>query len=113
MAIVGRFDETTMRAGRAPTKPPGCSQQEGPEFRWRAVQMVAFRADKRRRERDLSYGMCDHLYDTTSRYDRDRRLLTFVLFCPACETETVVETLRYAPAFRRRDALSDREGRRS
>jgi hypothetical protein len=53
--------------------------------------------------------MCDHLFDTTSRYDRKRKLLTFLLFCPACETETVVETLRYAPAFRRRDGLSDRE----
>jgi hypothetical protein len=53
--------------------------------------------------------MCDHLFDTTSRYDRQRRLLMFVLFCPTCETETVVETLRYAPAFRQRDALSDRE----
>ncbi|MEN3280021.1 MAG: hypothetical protein V7607_1161 [Solirubrobacteraceae bacterium] len=52
--------------------------------------------------------MCDHLFDTTSRYDRERKLLTFVLFCPACETETVVETLRYAPAFRRREALRDR-----
>jgi hypothetical protein len=52
--------------------------------------------------------MCDHLFDTTSRYDRKRKVLTFLLFCPACETETVVETLRYAPAFRRRDALSER-----
>ncbi|HEX5923334.1 MAG TPA: hypothetical protein VFY45_05850 [Baekduia sp.] len=47
--------------------------------------------------------MCDHLFDTTTRYDRERRRLTFVLFCPTCETETVVETLRYAPAFKRRD----------
>jgi hypothetical protein len=56
--------------------------------------------------------MCDHLFDTTSRYDRERKLLTFLLFCPACETETVVETLRYAPAFRRHDALDVRERRR-
>ena len=57
--------------------------------------------------------MCDHLFDTTSRYDRRHRLLTFVLFCPTCETETVVETLLYAPAFRQRDVLSDGEGRPS
>jgi hypothetical protein len=56
--------------------------------------------------------MCDHLFDTTSRYDRERRRLTFVLFCPTCETETVVETLRYAPAFKRHDGLSDHGGRR-
>jgi hypothetical protein len=69
---------------------------------------VVFPADNLRRERDPLYLMCDHLFDTTSRYDRERKLLTFLLFCPACETETVVETLRYAPAFRRRDALSER-----
>ena len=73
--------------------------------------MVAFREDKRRRARDLPCVMCNHLFDTTSRYDRERRRLTFVLFCPACETETVVETLRYAPAFRQHDVLSDRDGR--
>jgi hypothetical protein len=56
--------------------------------------------------------MCDHLFDTTSRYDPERELLTFLLFCPACETETLVERLRYAAAFRQRDALSNREGRR-
>jgi hypothetical protein len=101
-----------MRARRAHPKLPGYRQQEGREFGWPALQMVAFREDSPRRERDLPCGMCNHLFDTTSRYDREHRLLTFVLFCPSCETETVVETLRYAPAFRRRDALSDREGRR-
>jgi hypothetical protein len=66
--------------------------------------MVAFREDKRRRGRDLLCGMCDHLFETTSRYDHERKVLIFLLFCPACETETVVETLRYSPAFRRLDA---------
>jgi hypothetical protein len=74
--------------------------------------MVARRDDKLRRKRDLPWTMCDHLFDTTSRYDRQRRRLTFVLFCPTCETETVVETLRYAPAFKRHDEWSDRGGRR-
>jgi hypothetical protein len=69
---------------------------------------VVFPADNLRLERDPLCVMCDHRFDTTSRYDRNRKLLTFLLFCPACETETVVETLRYAPAFRRRDSLSDR-----
>jgi hypothetical protein len=48
--------------------------------------------------------MCEHLYETTSRYDRKRKVLSFLLVCPACQTETVVETLRYEPAFRRRAA---------
>jgi hypothetical protein len=69
---------------------------------------VVFPADNLRQERDPLCTMCDHLFDTTSRYDREHKLLTFLLFCPACETEMVVETLRYAPAFRRRDALRER-----
>jgi hypothetical protein len=43
--------------------------------------------------------MCDHLFDTTTRYDRRRRLLTFLLFCPVCRTETVVDSLTYEPDF--------------
>jgi hypothetical protein len=57
-------------------------------------------------------GMCNHLFETTSRYDHERRVLTFLLFCPACETETVVETLRYEPAFRRLGVLTDGGSRR-
>jgi hypothetical protein len=68
--------------------------------------MVAFREDKLRRRRDLPCGMCDHLFETTSRYNHEREVLTFVLFCPVCETETVVETFRYAPAFRRLGVLT-------
>ena len=45
--------------------------------------------------------MCEHLFDSTSRYDRDRKLLTFLLFCPSCGTETVVARLPYEPAFKR------------
>ena len=43
--------------------------------------------------------MCDHLYDTTSRYDTATKVLTFLLVCPVCGTEDVVETLEYAPNF--------------
>jgi hypothetical protein len=42
---------------------------------------------------------CDHLHETTSRYDSARKLLTFLLVCPVCRTEKVVETLRYEPRF--------------
>jgi hypothetical protein len=57
--------------------------------------------------------MCDHLFDTTSRYDSARKVLTFLLFCPTCGTgtEKVVETLPYEPAFRR-DGMRDRGTRR-
>jgi hypothetical protein len=42
---------------------------------------------------------CNHLHDTTSRYNRGEKLLTFLLVCPVCGTEQVVETLRYEPRF--------------
>lgn len=44
--------------------------------------------------------MCDHLFDTTTRYDPARKELRFLLFCPVCRTETVVETLAYEPSFK-------------
>ncbi len=43
--------------------------------------------------------MCDHLCDTTTRYDARRKLLTFLLRCPECGTETVIETIEYEPRF--------------
>jgi hypothetical protein len=43
--------------------------------------------------------MCDHLYDTTSRYDTAQKRLTFLLVCPVCRIEKVVETLQWEPNF--------------
>jgi hypothetical protein len=43
--------------------------------------------------------MCDHLYDSTSRYDAVSKLLTLLLVCPVCRIEQVVETLEYEPNF--------------
>ena len=43
--------------------------------------------------------MCDHLYDSTSRYDADRKLLSFLLVCPVCEIEEIVQTMEYAPTY--------------
>ena len=42
---------------------------------------------------------CTHLHDTTSRYDKARRRLTFLLVCRECGIERVVETLAYEPRF--------------
>jgi hypothetical protein len=41
--------------------------------------------------------MCDHLHDTTSRYDVAEKLLTFIRVCRTCSIEQVVETLEYEP----------------
>jgi hypothetical protein len=42
--------------------------------------------------------MCEHLHDSTSRYDPAEKVLTFLLVCRTCDTERVVETLEYEPA---------------
>jgi hypothetical protein len=42
---------------------------------------------------------CDHLHDTTTRYDPVEKLLTFLLVCPVCGTEEVLETRHYEPRF--------------
>jgi hypothetical protein len=43
--------------------------------------------------------MCDHLHDSTTRYDRQRKLLAFFLVCPSCGTEKVVQSVQYEPRF--------------
>jgi len=42
---------------------------------------------------------CDHLHDTTSRYDHSAKVLTFLLVCHVCGTEKVIERLPYQPRF--------------
>jgi hypothetical protein len=42
---------------------------------------------------------CGHVHDTTTRYDRARKQLSFLLVCPECGTERVLETVDYAPRF--------------
>jgi hypothetical protein len=41
--------------------------------------------------------MCDHLHDSTSRYDAAEKVMTFLLVCRTCGIERVVETLEYEP----------------
>ena len=43
---------------------------------------------------------CDHLHETTTRYDHDQKVLTFLLVCPVCRTEKVIERRHYEPRFR-------------
>ena len=42
---------------------------------------------------------CDHMHDITTRYDHVEKLLSFLLVCPVCGTEKLVETQPYAPHF--------------
>jgi hypothetical protein len=66
----------------------------GPESRWTPATQT-----KATDSGIFPSAMCDHLSDSVTRYDRDRKLLTCLLVCAECRTETVVETLAYEPNF--------------
>ena len=51
------------------------------------------------RPRATRAASCDHLHDSTSRYDHERKQLTFLLVCPVCGTERVVDSIPYEPRF--------------
>ena len=42
---------------------------------------------------------CEHVRDTTTRYDRAQNLLSFLLVCEICGTEQLIQTIRYEPRF--------------
>jgi hypothetical protein len=42
---------------------------------------------------------CDHLHESTSRYDETQKQLHFLLVCPVCKTERLVDTLDYEPRY--------------
>jgi hypothetical protein len=54
---------------------------------------------RQRRAASLHPVHCEHLHDTTTRYEPVAKLLTFLLFCPVCSTEKVIETRHYEPRF--------------
>jgi hypothetical protein len=53
-----------------------------------------------RRRRSAGPASCDHLHHTTTRYDCVAKPLTFLVVCPVCRTEKVIETRHYEPRFR-------------
>jgi hypothetical protein len=83
---------------------------------WR--RLLASRQPAKRRRRPLGLGRrekvvelrrapadetdsCGHLHETTTRYDHQRKLLTFLAVCDICRSERVVETLPYEPRHER------------
>jgi hypothetical protein len=81
---------------------------------WR--KLLASRQPAKRRRRPLGLGRrgklvplrpataeeqdsCEHLHETTTRYDHERRLLTFLQVCSTCGVEKVVETQPYQPRY--------------
>jgi hypothetical protein len=82
---------------------------------WR--EMLAARQPAKRRRRPLGLGRrakvvalrpatleqpgsCEHLHETTTRYDHERKLLTFLSVCRTCGTESVLETQPYEPRYK-------------
>jgi hypothetical protein len=57
------------------------------------------RSPQARRLEPLRSVSCEHLLESTTRYDQDQKLLTFLLVCPVCSSEKVVDTQRYEPRF--------------
>jgi hypothetical protein len=44
---------------------------------------------------------CDHVHETTTRYDSVEKVLTFLLICPICRAEKVMDAQHYEPRFQR------------
>jgi len=42
---------------------------------------------------------CDHLHDTTTRYEHAAKRLDFFLVCPVCGTEKLIQSVPYEPRF--------------
>jgi hypothetical protein len=55
---------------------------------------------KRGRPRAAGPVECDHLHESTTRYDHTRKQLSFLLVCPVCRTEKLVESVPYEPSFK-------------
>ena len=62
---------------------------------WLARRSEAARSWRRAEGQDP----CSHIHETTTRYDHERKLLTFLAVCRSCGIERVVETLRYEPRY--------------
>jgi hypothetical protein len=57
------------------------------------------RSSARRSAAALTATWCGHLHHSTTRYDHDQKVLTFLLVCAVCGTERVMETQHYEPRF--------------
>ena len=76
---------------------------------WRRQRPASSRPRRRRSARTVAQARhlapvpepapCDHLCDTTTRYDAAQKLLSFLLVCPTCGAEKLIDTVRYEPRF--------------
>lgn len=80
---------------------------------WRRLRSAGRRRPRRRLANALAAARrvvplrpkpCDHLHETTTRYDQHQKVLHFLLVCPACHTEKVVESVPYEPRFKPHEA---------
>jgi len=82
-------------------------------LQWRRLLAVRQGAERQRRMTGLARrwkvarswpraevdGSCTHFHETTTRYDHERKLLTFLEVCRSCGIEKVVETQHYEPRY--------------
>jgi hypothetical protein len=54
---------------------------------------------RQRRRQPQAAESCNHLCDTTTRYEHEQKLLHFLIVCAECGTEQLIETVSYEPQF--------------
>ena len=66
------------------------------------TELAVGRGGGARRAGSLPLGgrSCHHFHESTSRYDRDQKLLSFLLVCRICGTEKLVHRQPYEPRFK-------------
>ena len=67
--------------------------------RWATPGRSARLRDAARKVVPLRPAPCDHLHESTTRYDHERKQLSFLLVCPSCRTEKLVQTIPYEPRY--------------
>jgi hypothetical protein len=66
---------------------------------WRRLRSSRARTKRLPSATALPPMSCNHVHESTTRYDHDQKALTFLLLCPVCGTERIMETQRYEPRF--------------
>lgn len=75
------------------------ASHRGPKRRHRTTWLARRSKEARSWPRAEGQDRCWHIHETTTRYDHERKLLTFLAVCRSCGIERVVETLRYEPRY--------------
>lgn len=75
------------------------ASRRGPKRQRRTTWLARRSNEARSWPRAEAHDRCSHIHETTTRYDHERKLLTFLEVCRSCGIERVVETQRYEPRY--------------